>query len=348
MDSNSTNGKNLTSMTSLQALSMGLYRTSRSKRIILFAWFINVMLTLFVVLPMFNQLNTSIRETVKEEELVQHMDENWYRTFKFDTQNSEIAQLLDTSIFGAGPFLHHFDGMLQGKVVVAAGNLLYDLLTTFRLRTSSLDILTLLALLSMLINTYLAGGFISAYAGDYPVRISEFLMDGARYFGRFFRISLIAFLGYYLLFSVVVSTINDFIGMLTFSESSEWIPFLYYQIKHVLVLIALGLMMMCVDYARIRLVLEDRYSAVGALGAGIKFVFGHFFKAALLYFMLCLTGLLLILACVFIEKIFPQTNFWTIFAVFVLQQLYTIGRMWVHAGFFASQMVFFQKMPKRM
>jgi hypothetical protein len=320
-----------------QAIKKGVQRTKQSKRLIVIAWCTNVMLALFLALPMFNQLDISIRKTIHEDELLQHMDENWFQTFRFDAQKSEVARLLDYSIFGAGPFMEHMDGILRGNVVLPLGNILCDLITKFDFHTSSISIVTLLGLFSLLINTYLAGGFIGAYTGDYPVSVGEFLIDGARYFGRFLRVSIIALLFYAVFFALCVTTIDAFVSQMTAQASSEWIPFVVYQFRNVMILAILSFSMMCVDYARIRLVLEDRYGVFGAIGLGIAFAGKYFLKTYPLYLLLCFAGFVLMVLFFFLERIVPQSNFWTILTVFFLQQFYMIGRTWVRALFFAGQ-----------
>lgn len=330
-------------MTIAQAFSTGIAKVNSSKRFITFVWIVNVLVAGILAVPMMNQLENYIRDSGKEQSLLGSVDDNWFQSYQDDFQKSEIARTLDYSIFGYAPFMHHLDGVLSGSVVKRIGGFLYDVVFRFHLDFSQFTLLTWLALLYALANTFFAGGFISAYAAEWPSTVSEFLVEGAKYFGRFFRLSLISFLLYYLFFVWFVDWANRGIPLWTQNEPSEMTPYVFYMGRNAIVLIVLALMMMSFDYAKIRLVLDGRYSALGATGAGFRFAFGHFFRTFGLYLLLCLFGLGLILVYSFLNSLVRQTGYWTILLVFVIQQVYLFFRIWLKASFYATQTVFCQR-----
>jgi len=308
---------------------------------VLFAWAVNVAVALVLALPLFHQLDAYIGDTVRGEELVRGLSENWYKTWQLDMVGSELARNVDYSLFGYAPFLNHTETVLAGTVVKAVGDFFYDLL--FRLRIGTPGLLVGLTFLYVLLSTFLAGAFIGTYAKDYRVSFTEFLMEGAKHFGRFFRLSLFALVLYYLLFLWLFDWATDSIPVWTANEPSEMTPFVYYMVKNVLVFFLLSVVTMCVDYAKIRVVVEDRISVLVALAAGTRFALKNFRKTFGLYLLLSLIGVVFIVVYAILERQIPQHTFRMIFLALVLGQVYLIARIGLKVSFYACQTALYRQ-----
>jgi len=94
------------------------------------------------------------------------------------------------------------------------------------------------------------------------------------------------------------------------------------------------------DYARIRLVVEDRRSALGALAAGLRFVRRQK-GTLLLYLANALIFLLLVLVYAILDPGAPGSGF-SMWLVLGLGELYILGRHYVKLLFYASETAFFQ------
>ena len=327
-------------MNTLSAFSKGLTKVNGSKRFILFAWFLNLVFGLILAWPMLNQLDAYIAPTIHEESLLRQFDENWYGTFRIDLEKSEIARMLNLTVFGTAPFYSHLDGVLSGNAIRAIGGFLKEWVTGFEFRPGTFGLLTLLLLMYTLVGTFLAGGFISAYALERSLTIKEFLAKASIYFGRFFRLFLISVILFYIV-ALLIDLLNRGIAGATATSPSEMTPFVFYMIRNVVVFFVLAILVTCFDYAKIRLVVDDRWSAIGAFGTGFKFTFKNFGKTFPLVLLLVLLGVVLMAIYGFLENLLPQTGYWTILIVFILQQLYMIGRLWLKGLFYASQTVLF-------
>lgn len=328
----------------VSALRQGITNVHQTKRMIVFAWLVNLLLSLTVALPMLSQIDAYVKGTVHEERLLEEIDPNWFQTFLRDQENNPLVRFFDYSMFGAAPFLHHYETTVGGVMVKNVARFLIDLIFSFSVSTQYLNILTILALVSVLFSTYLAGAFIGTYAKSYRVTFSEFLMEGGKYFGKFFRLSLLSLILYYLLFVLLFDRWTGAIPRWTAGEPSEMTPFLHYLVKNTVVLLVLGFITLCFDYAKVRMVVDDRISALFAAGAGIKFVFQHFRRTMGLSILLSLVGLVFIFLFTLLEGQIPQTGYWTILLVFLLQQLYMLTRFWLRATFYASQTDLYQKL----
>ncbi len=328
-------------MTTLQTFFKGLKKVNRSKRLVFYVWFVNFAIAMLVAIPMLNQLDAYIAPTINEEQLLQHWDENWYQTFRADFEKNDIAGMLNYSILGYAPFVTNLNSILNGAGIRSVAGFFIDLFTKFEFRPGGLGILSLLLILYTLLSTYFAGGFISAYSQDSTMSLKEFLSMGAKYFGRFFRLLLISIILFYLLIVLTDFFNSGIIGM-TANSPSEMTPFIWYMIRNVIFFFLLALFMMWFDYAKIRLVVDDRWSALGAFGTGVKFTFNNFGKTFPLVLLLTVLGLALMGLYGFLEHLIPQTGYWTILIVFFLEQLYMFFRVWIKALFYGTQTVLFQ------
>jgi len=329
-------------MAIIPALRIGWTQVNQTKRMIIFAWLMNVIITLIVAVPMLISLNSYIRGTIMEEQLLEQIDSNWFQTFRADNQSDDLVRSTDYSIFGYAPFLTHYQSYLNGFVVKNIGNFFFDLVFKWRLGLEYLGTMTILAFVYVLVSTFLSGGFIGAYAKTYRVSFQEFLIDGAKYFGKFFRLSLLSLIVYVLLFEIVFDWWANSIPGWTAQERSEMVPFTHYMIRNGVALLVLGFVTLCFDYAKIRMVVDDRISALFASWAGVTFVFKHFASAAGLYVLLSLVGVVLIILYALIEGAVAQTGYWTILFVFLIQQFYIVARLCLKATFYASQTQLYQ------
>lgn len=311
---------------------------------VLFAWVVNVAMALVFALPLMSQLQTYIRDTIREDELLKGFSANWYQAWQIDMQASELTRYVDYSILGYAPFLNHTEAVLGGTVVKGVGRFFYTLI--IRQSFTTPDLLTGVTLLYVLLSTFLAGAFIGMYAKDYRLSFTEFLMEGAKHFGRFFRLSLLSLVVYYILFLWLFDWATNKIPLWTANEPSEMTPFIYYMVKNALVLLLLSFITICFDYAKIRIVVEDRISALVALVAGTRFAFKNFRKTYSLYLLLTIIGLLLIVVFALLKKQLAQDTYATILPAFALGQIYMIARMWLKASFYAGQTALYQNVER--
>jgi hypothetical protein len=320
----------------------GLSSISRTKRMVFFAWCINVVLTLPLALPVLSQLDGYLRNTVMDEEILHRMDAAWADSYRADMEKSEFVQSMGNSIFGYAPFVNHLEMQMNGTFIRTLGGLLYDFFFRWEINSASTSLLFLLSLLYLCTNSFLSGAFIGVYSKDYPFSFTEFLSEGARYFGKFFRIALVALLVYFVFFNIVVDWINGTIAQSTRTEASETVPYTYYMLRNVVVLFLFSFLSMMFDYARVRMVVDDRTSSLAASAAGMKFAVINARSAYGLYLLLCLVGFVLVVLYAIFEKVIPQDSYWPLLLLFLVQQCYVFARLWLKAGFYACQTALYQ------
>lgn len=128
----------------------------------------------------------------------------------------------------------------------------------------------------LLLTSFLTGGLIDRYARQRPARAHGFFLAGARHFWPNARLGVLALAGYCLLFAAVRGWGVAVPGLqaettLTGGQTTVVIDVAAFM----LIAIALALLGLLLDYARIRLVVEQRRSAIGALAGAWRFISRH-------------------------------------------------------------------------
>jgi hypothetical protein len=95
------------------------------------------------------------------------------------------------------------------------------------------------------------------------------------------------------------------------------------------------------DYARVRVVVEDRRSALGAILAGGRFVRRHLAGALSLYLLNAAAFLALVAVYALVAPGAPRSGL-SMWLVFGLGELYIVARHYLKLLFYASETVYFQ------
>jgi len=188
----------------------------------------------------------------------------------------------------------------------------------------------------------LAGGIIDRYARQRPTRASGFFAAGGVYFFRFLRLGAVGALVYWFLFAYVHTWLfDDWYGDLTRGLDTERRAFAVrlamYGVFAALLIAANTLF----DYAKVRMVVEDRRSAIGAMLAALRFIGRNPWGVFGLYALNGLTFLAVVAiwAVVAPGVSGPGAAMW---AAFAAGQLYVLARLLLKLQFLASATAFFQ------
>ena len=130
-------------------------------------------------------------------------------------------------------------------------------------------------------------------------------------------------------------------GSLTRDVTVERTAFFY---RLALYLIFCGLLIVAnaiFDYAKVRAVVEDRRSMIGALTASARFIRRNFSAVAALYLT---NGLIFVTVLVIYALVAPGMGRTAlgVWLGFVVSQLYLLARLWARLVFSASEVALFQ------
>jgi hypothetical protein len=194
---------------------------------------------------------------------------------------------------------------------------------------------------NIVVSVFLLGGVLDRLARDRSVGSRGFFAACGVFFFRFLRLGAIAGLVYYFLFTWLHPLLldNAFLA-LTRDVTVERTAFGYRVGLYLVFAAALLFVNVLVDYAKIRMVVEDRRSAIGAVAASMRFVRRHTGAAFGLYLlntMVFLTVLLL-----YFMTAPGAAGGITAWLALLIGQLYIVLRVMVRVMFAASQIALFQ------
>ncbi len=186
---------------------------------------------------------------------------------------------------------------------------------------------------------FVSGGIMDRLARARPVRAAAFFAACGVFVWRFLRLSVVTVSAYALLFLWVHPLLfGSLYPRLIRNSTEEHQAFLVRAALYVVFFALVACLTAIVDFAKVRIVVEDRRSAIGALVAGWRFVVRRAGRVLLLY-VLNLVVLAVILRLWLQASPSAAAATWV---VLLVGQLYLLLRVWARLAFVASEIVFFQ------
>lgn len=244
----------------------------------------------------------------------------WWQ--EFASQAAGLGTTFSPSITGFGAVLDNVSGLLDNTALAA----------TIAGVTAAW----------MLLWSFLSGGIIDRLARNRRTRSSGFFAACGVHFWRFARLGVFAWLVYYFLFGWVHGWIfTDLYTKMTRDLTVERTAFLIRLAGYLLFGMLLVFFNVIFDYARIRIVVEDRRSAIGAIAAAARFVRRHAGRVFVVYVLNTLAFGVLIAAYAAFSLLVPRTGGW-IWAALFGGQAFIVGRHYLKLLFYASETALFQ------
>ena len=195
----------------------------------------------------------------------------------------------------------------------------------------------------LLVWTFLSGGIFDRYARQRPTRAHGFFAASGVFFWRFLRLAIVVGAAYWFLFSYVhVWLFDDLYTRLTRDLTVERVAFLWRVVLYASFGAALVAVNVVCDYARIRTVVEDRRSVVGALRAALAFVGRCPGRVFGLYALNAVVFLLLLAVWALAAPGAGEMGL-SMWLGFAGTQLYLLARLLLKLQFMASQTALFQR-----
>jgi hypothetical protein len=245
---------------------------------------------------------------------------DWWEEFL--AQASGIGTTFTPAVIGFAPTLDHLS-----RVLDADGTILP---------------IAALAAGYLLLWTFLSGGIVDRYARRRPTRAYGFFGASGACFWRLLRLAAVAGLVYGLLFAYVHPwLLDDAYTRLTRDAGTERTAFIWRVALYAVFGALLVAVNVSVDYARIRLVVEDRRSVLGALRAAVAFIGRNMDRVAALYATNAAVFLLLVAVWAAVAPGAGGAG-WMMWGIFAGTQLYLLARLLLKLQFVASETALFQ------
>ena len=265
-------------------------------------------------------LASHLGNSIAAESAASGINYDWWQ--EFTAQATGLGTTFTPSIIGFATVLDNISGVLDARARIAP----------------------LAAALALYLAgwAFLSGGILDRYARQRPIRAHGFFAASGVYGFRFVRLAIAAGLVYWWLFAYVHPWLFDTqFNNLTRGMNAERTAFLVRAILYVIfggVLLAVNLV---VDYSKVRIVVEDRRSAIGAIVAAARFVRHHPRHVLALYGVNSLIFLALIAVWALIAPGVTGGGV-SMWASFILAQLYIVARLMLKLQFIASEIALFQ------
>lgn len=294
----------------------GLMRVKRAPWLVIGLWLSTLLLALPLSLALHAMIGEHLGQSMAAQAAAEGVNFDWWNEFL--AQTSGVGKTFVPAILGFAAVLQNLSGVADASgppspvvwVVVA----------------------------QLLLSTFLLGGLLDRLARDRAIGAGAFFAACGVYVFRFLRLSVVALAVYAFLFITVHGWLFDriyprLITELTVERTAFFYRFGLYAVFGALVLFT----NLVFDYAKVRAVVEDRRSMIGALSAGFRFVRRNLGATIGLY----AANSLAFVAVLFVYDLVSPGAAADALA-FAIGQVFIVFRVIVRLQFAASQTALFQ------
>ena len=309
-----------TAPTAVQAWREGARRVARAPGIVVGVWLLTALVSLPLALSLRVDLVNHLGTSLAADSAAQGVNYEWMQ--EFADQATGIGTTFRPTIIGFAAVL--------------------DNLSTFVDAVPRPVVVTGVAAAYMIIWLFLAGGIIDRYARDRTTGMHGFFSASGGFFLRFVRLAIVMAVVYGLLFGSLHPWLFDRLyTRLIRNISVERTAFLARMTLYLVFGLLLAAANVIFDYAKVRAVVEDRRSALGAVVAAVRFIRGHA-AAALGVYALNVIAFGLTLAIYALLAPRAGSTGVMMWVGFAIGQLYVVLRLCVKLTFWASETSLFQ------
>ena len=211
--------------------------------------------------------------------------------------------------------------------------------------------IVIFGLLSILLESVLAGGVVASFREPSFHSPGDFFRDCRRYGWRLVRLMIIGLIGYWIVFRLV----NQGLGSLADRWTRQWLDdrpvFWIKLVPIVLTLLGLIFVNLVMDFARVRLVMEEGASAIEAFLASLGFSLTRMRRAIVIYAVPSSCGIALL---VLYLLVWPQSRHianapsgvqirqpLALAILFVGQQVIMLARYWFRVAAWGGEWTFY-------
>lgn len=298
----------------------GIRRVNGAPMLVIGLCLVTFLVALPLSLALRGMIEAHLGDSLAAESVAGGANYQWWQ--EFSAQASGLGATFAPSVIGFGAVLDNLDAFLENAPMAA---------TVAGVTAAWL-----------LVWSFLSGGVIDRLARGRRTRSSGFFAAAGTHFWRFLRLGLVAWAVYAFLFGAVhgwlfTDLYERMIRDLTVERTAAALRFAGYALFGALLLF----FNVIFDYARIRIVVEDRRSAIGALAAGARFVRRHAGRVLGLYLLNGLAFVLLVALYGLVSPGAPRTGA-GMWLVLLLGQAYIVLRHYLKLVFYASETALFQ------
>jgi len=300
----------------VEAFVDGLMRVKRAPWLVIGLWLSTLVLALPLSLALQGLIADHLGASMAAQSAAAGMNYDWWNEFL--AQSSGVGQTFVPAILGFAAILQNLSGVADAGGPPSA--------------------VVWVVAAQLVVSTFLIGGVLDRLARDRAVGAGAFFAACGIYFFRFLRLSVVTVSIYALLFVTLHRWLfgqvySGLLEDLTVERTAFFYRLALYAVFGALV-VAVNLVF---DYAKVRAVVEDRRSMIGALTAGWRFVRRNLGATIGLY---ALNSLVFVAVLLFYYLAAPGAAANAL--AFATGQLFIVLRVIIRLQFAASQTALFQ------
>jgi len=229
----------------------GLMRVKRAPWLVIGLWLSTLLLALPLSLVLHGLIGDHLGSSMAAQAAAEGMNYDWWNEFL--AQSAGVGKTLVPAILGFAAILQNISGLADASGPPAP--------------------VVWVVAAQVIVSTFLIGGVLDRLARDRAIGAGAFFSACGVYFLRFLRLGVVALAVYGFLFTTVHGWLfgrvyDGLLEDLTVERTAFFYRLGLYAAFAALVLFA----NLIFDYAKVRAVVEDRRSMIGALAAGLRFV----------------------------------------------------------------------------
>jgi hypothetical protein len=307
-------------VTPLQVIRSGARRVNRAPAVLLGTWIATLLPAIPMMLAVRSAIQLHLGASLEADTVASGANHDWM--LEFGEQSSGVAATFGPSVIGFGVTLDNLSALVDGDprpaaiVAVAAG--------------------------SVLLWTFLSGGIIDRYARNRSTGSHGFFQACGGFCWPLLRLSVLSAVVYWVLvMSLRPWLLESLYDRLTRNVDAERTAIAVRATFYGVFVLSLAAFNLLFDYARVRLIVEDRLSAIGALRAGLAFIRRHWRGAFIIYS--CNSGAFgLVLLAYSVVAPGAGTTGMSMWSGLAIGQCYIMARIWTKLLFWASEVEWFQ------
>jgi hypothetical protein len=298
----------------------GIRRVNRAPVILIGVWALTLLVSLPLTLALRVMLADHLGHSLAADTAAASVNYDWMQEFADEAKG--VGLTFKPTIIGFGAVLDNSSAFIDDTarpVVIVGAATAYIVLWLFA-----------------------AGGILDRYARDRATRAHGFFSASGVFFFRFLRLAIVQWIVYAFLFRYVHVWLFDTVfPRVTHEMTVERTAFVVRAALYVVFGMLVAACALVFDYAKVRAVVEDRRSMIGAIGSALGFIRRHTAAAVGLFTLnvALFVGVVALYALVAPGAGGAGPSIWIALAI---GQLYIAARLWVKLVFWASELALFQ------
>jgi len=297
----------------------GFRATASLTRMVLLLFIINLVFSLILAFPLYHSLQDSFGSSLVGEKMARGFDYLWWEEFRDRSRGLETT--FTPSIIGKGAILDNLEALVEMSIL------------------NFPPLLLISVILYIILHTFLAGGILSTFNREGQEFTMRRFFEGAGFlFPRFFYLTVLSWIPFLAVSIFLAAVFESIVSNASRSAISEIKPFYFGLASSAIIFFILLLLQMVFDYARIKIVLEEKRKVIESAVQALAFALRHPLVTVSLYTLLFLIQAAATVVYILAKEALPQSNFLEVLAGFFLQQIFIFAVIWLRCWLYSSQM----------